>query len=225
MMFRLRIRIPDRPGSLGRVSRLLGDLGADILAVTVLDHGAGRVIDEFTVAWSNYPGRERLLSALSGIPGAHLEGAWATRAQPDAFADLDLLGQVTADPGRAMVTLVDALPGIFSADWAVIVGPPPERTVHHASWQVAEIGVPAGLPPGDITPVRPAVFSTGGIHFAAVPLARTGRTLYLARASGPAFHRVELHRLSRVTEVVLAIAADRLPAAREGELRSGDAGA
>ena len=217
-MLRLRISLPDRPGSLGRVSRVLGALGADILSVTVLDHAEGRVVDEFTVAWPNYPGRERLLTALSGVPGVGLEGAWATTAQPDAFADLDVLGHVTADPGRAMVTLVDALPGIFSADWAVVVGAPPERTVHQASWQVPEEGV---LP--DITPVRPLVFSAGGTHFAAVPLGRSGRTLYLARASGPTFHRVELHRLTRVVEIVLAIAGDRFPGVREAELRSGDA--
>ena len=225
MMLRLRISLPDRPGSLGRVSRVLGALGADILSVTVLDHAEGRVLDEFTVAWPNYPGRDRLLTALSGIPGVILDGAWTTTAQPDAFADLDVLGHITADPARGLVTLVDALPGIFSADWAVVVGPPPDRVLHQASWQVPETG---SLP--DITPVRPVVFSVGaddGAHFAAVPMGRSGRTLYLARTSGPAFHRVELQRLTRVVEIVLAIAGDRLPGLRAeaAELRSGDAGA
>jgi hypothetical protein len=226
VMLRLRITLPDRPGSLGRVSRVLGALGADILAVTVLDHTEGRVVDEFTVSWPNYPGRDRLLTALSGIPGVALEGAWATVAQPDAFADLDVLGHITADPGRALVTLVDALPGIFSADWAVVLGAPPERAVLQASWQTPETG---GLP--DITPVRPLVFSTGpDAHFAAVPMGRSGRTLYLARTSGPAFHRVELQRLARVVEIVLAIAGDRSAAglradAESGRARSGEAGA
>lgn len=235
MMLRLRITLPDRPGSLGRVSRVLGALGADIMSVTVLDHAEGRVVDEFMVAWPNYPGRERLLTALAGVPGVNLEGAWATTAQPDAFADLDVLGHVTAQPGRAMVTLVDALPGIFSADWAVVVGPPPERTIHQASWQVPQEGVLPELTPPDITPVRPLVFRAGDTHFAALPLGRIGgelasrpdtaRTLYLARTSGPTFHRVELHRLTRVVEIVLAIAGDRLPGTRDAELRSGDAGA
>jgi hypothetical protein len=224
-MLRLRITLPDRPGSLGRVSRVLGALGADILAVTVLDHAEGRVVDEFTVSWPNYPGRDRLLTALSGIPGVALDGAWATVAQPDAFADLDVLGHVTADPARALVTLVDALPGIFSADWAVVLGAPPDRAVLQASWQTPET---EGLP--DITPVRPLVFSTRpDAHFAAVPLGRSGRTLYLARTSGPAFHRVELMRLARVVEIVLAIAGDRtaggLRADEAGRTRSGEAGA
>ena len=231
MMLRLRISLPDRPGSLGRVSRVLGALGADILSVTVLDHGEGRVLDEFTVAWPNYPGRERLLTALSGIPGVGLEGAWATTAQPDAFADLDVLGHVTADPARAMTTLVDALPGIFSADWAVVVGAPPDRAVHQASWTVPEAATTNDINLPDITPVRPIVFSAAGesdgpTHFAAVPMGRSGRTLYLARTTGPEFHRVELQRLTRVVEIVLAIVGDRQNQLRaDTELRSGDAGA
>lgn len=226
MMLRLRITLPDRPGSLGRVSRVLGALGADILSVTVLDHAEGRVVDEFTVSWPNYPGRDRLLTALSGIPGVGLEGAWTTVAQPDAFADLDVLAHITADPGRALSTLVDALPGIFSADWAVVLGPPPERAVLEAGWQTPTT---SSLP--DITPVRPLVFSTGpDAHFAAVPMGRSARTLYLVRTSGPAFHRVELQRLARVVEIVLAIAGDRLAGdlradAEPSRARSGEAGA
>lgn len=125
MLLQLRIALPDQPGSLARVSRVLGALGADIRSVTVLDHGSTRVVDEFTVAWPGYPGSDRLVHALGAIPGVTLEGAWRTTSRPDAFPDLDVLLQVKEHPERGLQTLVDALPGVFSADWALVLERPP----------------------------------------------------------------------------------------------------
>jgi hypothetical protein len=220
MLLQLRIDLPDRPGSLARVGRVLGALGADIRAMTVLDHGGARVLDEFTVAWPNYPGADRLASALSAVPGVTLQGAWRTMAAPDAFPDLDVLLHVKAQPARAMETLADALPGVLNADWAVVLGAPPERTTIAASpaapranatseeraRSTSEQQAPhAELP--DIRPTHPLAFSSGPqVHLAAVP-AVGNVTVYVARsAGGPAFHRVELARMTRLVEVACAIA-------------------
>ncbi|GAB3900288.1 hypothetical protein GCM10027612_61670 [Microbispora bryophytorum subsp. camponoti] len=51
MLLRLRIALPDRPGSLSQVTGILGSAGADITQVTVLDRGDGRALDDFTVYW------------------------------------------------------------------------------------------------------------------------------------------------------------------------------
>jgi hypothetical protein len=202
VLLQLRIALPDRPGSLARVSRVLGALGADIRSVTVLDHGGARVVDEFTVAWPSYPGSDRLMHALGAIPGVTLEGAWRTTSRPDAFPDLDVLLQVKEHPERGLQTLVDALPGVFSADWAVVLGAPPERPTLAAS---PTAPLPGGLP--DIRPTHPLAFSSGpATHLAAVP-AGAGTTAYLARTDGgPAFHRVELARLARLVEVAVSFA-------------------
>ncbi|MGQ0630446.1 MAG: ACT domain-containing protein [Sporichthyaceae bacterium] len=221
MMLRLRIGLPDRPGSLGRVSRALGALGADILSVTVLDHSGGRVVDDFTVNWPGYPGQERLESAMTTIGGVTIDGAWPTTAAPDSSGDLDVLGHVCRNPARAMITLLDAIPGIFSADWAVLADlratePGTAPVVRQSSWQApADPQLPV-LP----TP-RPMSMDAGpDVHIAAIP-AGEGTVLYLARSIGPTFHRVELARLARLVEIVLAIVGTRVkPDAVAGDLRT-----
>jgi hypothetical protein len=123
-------------------------------------------------------------------------------ARPDAFPDLDVLLHVKAQPARANQTLVDALPGVLNADWAVVLGAPPERAMVAASPAAPDAD---SLP--DIRPTHPLAFSSGpGVHLAAVP--GTGdMTVYVARSTGgPPFHRVELARLTRLVEVACAIA-------------------
>lgn len=220
MMLRLRVGLPDRPGSLGRVSRALGALGADILAVTVLEHTGGRVVDDFTVNWPGYPGKDRLESAMTTIGGVTVEGAWPTTAAPDSCGDLDVLGHVCRDPSRAMVTLLDAIPGIFSADWAMLADlaatePGAAPVVTHSSWQA-----PANPELPLLPAPRPMSLHAGpDVHIAAIP-AGAGSVLYLARSIGPTFHRVELARLARLVEIVLAIVGTRVePDAVVGEDR------
>lgn len=208
MLWRLRIALPDRPGSLAKVSRVLGALGADIRGLSVLEHGGNRVVDEFTVSWPNYPGTERLGAALAALPGVAVEGAWATRAQADAFPDLDVLLQVMTPSGDALAILTDALPGVFGADWAVVCGEHPanrgdERPVLAASLHAPSLDI---LP--DIRPTRPLAFSSSpGVHLAAAPSSATS-TVYLGRTGGgPPFHRTELARLARLVEVAGAVMA------------------
>jgi hypothetical protein len=205
MLLRLRIALPDRPGSLARVSRALGALGADIRTVTVLDSLGGRVVDEFTVDWPHWPGTEKLAADLAVLPGVTLEGAWQTREKPDAFVDLDLLLHVATAPDRAIGTLTDALPAAFSADWAVALGGPTGRGVLAVSTCAPPV---SELP--DILPSRPMMFSPEpDVHLAAVPAGQWA-TLYLARVNGgPAFHRIELARLTRIVEVTRAIVDGR----------------
>ncbi|MGQ0465473.1 MAG: ACT domain-containing protein [Sporichthyaceae bacterium] len=201
MLLRLRITLPDRPGSLAKVSRVLGAMGADIRGMSVLDHGVNRVVDEFTVSWPNFPGIERLNAAMVTLPGVTVEGAWATRAQADAFPDLDVLLQVMASAADALAILADALPGVFGADWAVVLGEHPERPVLAASPHAPRLDM---LP--DIRPTRPLAFSTSpDVHLAAVPTGPNS-TVYLGRsAGGPPFHRTELARLARLVEVAGAV--------------------
>jgi hypothetical protein len=47
---RILVRLPDRPGSLGRVTTLLGRLGIDIREVRILARDGTNATDEFVVA-------------------------------------------------------------------------------------------------------------------------------------------------------------------------------
>jgi hypothetical protein len=201
MLMRLRVSIPDRPGALGQVARVLGTLGADIHQVMVLERESGRAVDDFTVSWPGAPSVEEVRDRLSAVPGVQVDGAWATREVPGSAPDHDLLRHVITDPSRAFVTLADAVPDLAGADWAAVVtAEAPPSAIVHGSWRT-----PPSFQPGDPAP-RPVAFGDGAARMMSVPLAGAGLCLVVAREQGPAFHRAELDRISRVAEIVTLLA-------------------
>src|SRR5256885_417570 len=82
MLLRLRVRLPDRPGTLGQVARTLGVAGADIVQVVVLERVGGRAVDDFTVMWPLSAGVDRGLAGLTAVPGGRVAGAWRATELP-----------------------------------------------------------------------------------------------------------------------------------------------
>ncbi|UGQ09725.1 ACT domain-containing protein [Yinghuangia sp. ASG 101] len=207
MLFRLRVSLPDRPGSLARITQTLGSAGADVLQMTVLERDTGRAIDEFTVSWPGDRSADDLTEGLSTLQGVRVEGCWGTGAVPGASPELDVLGQVARDPGRAVATLVDAAPGLFHADWAVATRGTKSRAVVHASWQA-----PTAPKLPLVSPLRPlalALDDAPTTFAAAAPIGLSWLTLFVVRTDGPAFHRTELERLGRLVDVVQGVLGTR----------------
>jgi hypothetical protein len=206
MLFRLRVSLPDRPGSLARVTHTLGTSGADVLQMTVLERTSGRAVDEFTVSWSGERPVSRLVEALESHPGVRVDGCWAAGEVPGASPELDVLGQVARDPGRAVATLVDAAPALFHAGWAVATRGNKTRSVVHSSWQA-----PATPQLPLVSPLRPLALEYDGTagFLAAAPIGVSWLTLFVVRTEGPAFHRSELERLGRLVDVVLGVLGTR----------------
>ena len=75
-LLRVRVRLPDRPGSLGAVARTLGAAGADIVQVVVLERSAGRAIDDITVSWPQAVSFDVLCDALASVRGVAVDGVW-----------------------------------------------------------------------------------------------------------------------------------------------------
>ncbi|SDH62183.1 ACT domain-containing protein [Sinosporangium album] len=217
MSLRVRVSLPDRPGALGQVARVLGALGADILHLTVLERETGRAVDDFTVAWPGFMGGEDVADRLAAVPGVRVEGVWPTREMPGAAPDYDLLRHVAADPARACLTLVDALPGVVAADWAVILTPAAE--ILHRSMHTPDPLDPREVAEGSLGLQRPAAFGWDGRPSMGMPLGEEGLYLVVARTSGPPFHRAEVDRAARVVEIislVMALGARNVPVAAEG---------
>jgi ACT domain-containing protein len=209
VLLRLRIWVADRPGALGQVTRELGACGADIVQVSVLSREQGRALDEITVFLPEERHRERLERSLRGLSGVTVEGVRPSGEVPGAFPDLDLLGRVAADPRAALGLLIDAIPRILVADWAVAVregssGLLPAAGVLARSWDAPqEITLPS-LPP------RASTVSVGATRYAAAPVGDTGVLAVVCRIGDPAFHRFEVLRLTRLAEVSAAVAGSRL---------------
>jgi hypothetical protein len=232
MLLKVRVRLPDRPGSLGKVARVLGAAGADVVEMAVLERDAGRALDDFTVTWPSGAGVDRLHDGLGHIPGVEIIGVWPTLESQGAFPDAALVGQLAANPGSGLVILTDAVPAILSADWAGLLSlspagpaaplpdlpdlpdggagpapspewPPAEAVVVHTS-----LGAFANvdLPP-EMHPIRPRAFTgTDGTEYAVAPLGEAEFVLLVARSGAPPFHRSEIFRLAQLVsaaEVVL----------------------
>jgi hypothetical protein len=150
MLLRVRVTLPDRPGALGQVARTLGVAGADIVQVVVLERLGGRAVDDFTVVWPGASRTERLLSGLGAIPGVQVDGVWRAIGAPgNGGQDAELLGQVAANPADGLATLVDAVPGLLAADWAVAAVVPADWALRNGSAPRQALLDPALAAPAD----------------------------------------------------------------------------
>ncbi|MFI6991055.1 ACT domain-containing protein [Nonomuraea wenchangensis] len=208
MLLRVRVRLPDKPGSLAQVTRVLGAAGADITQVIVLDRGAGTALDDLTIFCPESTSRQDLVSSLEGVEGVAVEAIWTTREAPGTYPELEILKYITTAGDRALTTLVDSLPVLFSADWAATTA---GGQVVYASWRAPqELDLPAEAPS------RPAALTLpGGPHIIHAPLPPLALALVLARSEGPAFHRIEVHRLTRILEIFLSLPATERSVARQ----------
>jgi hypothetical protein len=203
-LLRIRIRLPDRPGSLGTVARTLGAAGADIAQVVVLERTGGRAVDDVTVSWPDGAALDVLCDALCTVRGVAVDGVWRTSEAPGVFADVEVVGQMAANPPNGVVALVEAVPKIFGADWAAMLTV--DGTITHASWQAPDPLVPPPLP---VSGGR-AFTGEDGVRYACVPVGSGGQTLLLARVAAPPFHQTEIERLIQLAtaaEAVLGVSA------------------
>jgi ACT domain len=216
MLLRIRVRLPDRPGSLGKVARILGAAGADVVQIAVLERDGGRALDDFTVAWPSGAGIDRLCDGLAFIPGVEIEGVWPTVEPQGAFPDAALIGQLAADPAGALAILADGVPGIFSADWAGLLQVGDEAVLVHASLVRAVPGLDgevlfAGIELPELRSLRARAFTgEDGTRYAIVPIGAAGLAILVARTAGPSFHRTEVARLEQLVGAAEAVLGERL---------------
>jgi ACT domain-containing protein len=207
MLLRIRVRLPDRPGSLGKVARILGAAGADVVQMAVLERDGGRALDDFTVAWPSGAGIERLCDGLAYVPGVEIIGVWPTVEPQGAFPDAALIGQLAANPGDGLIILADAVPAVLSADWAGLLRtePAPPALLHTSLGVLTDVSVP------DVHPVRPRAFTgEDGTQYAVVPIGGGELALLVARSGAPPFHRTEVFRLTQLISAAEAVLGDRL---------------
>lgn len=120
MPFLLRLELPDVPGSLGLVASAIGEAGADIEAILIVektDHGTA--IDDVLLELP--PGKmpDSVLSACSALDGVRV--LWISRygAGSNLTMDLELVEELTAVPADAYSRMLQLMPATFRVDWAV----------------------------------------------------------------------------------------------------------
>lgn len=207
VLARLRISVPDRPGSLGRLTSAIGSAGGDIAKVDVLESESGRALDDVFVQVRDAAHLQRLSHALGALAGVTIHGVQHPAPPATGHTELELVQQVLAYPARALQTLVDGAPGALGADWAALIKFGPE------GHQTAILAVsPHGPEPTTITvaaPLRLAAVrlprADDGDPYAGaalIPLASTEVGLLLVRETGVDFHRSELWRFGPLGAIV-----------------------
>jgi hypothetical protein len=204
VLMRARVSVLDRPGSLLAMTKVIADLGGNIVDIEVLATADGRVVDDLIVELpSSDP--ERLTKALA-TTGAEVLNLRKTVQVTGQRADLDLLARVSAHPIDAMQTVVSLAPAVWCADWAALATSDKGSVPLHAT-PGAPRPLPSGMPePFGPLPRRGTAHTDAGATYEVVSLQWGNHHLYIGRLDGPIFLQVELVHLRRVVELATVIA-------------------
>lgn len=227
MSYLLRVSLPDRPGMLGQLAAALGDVGADIISLDVVQRSSGTAVDDIVIELPTGRLPDGLITAASSVPGVTVESLRPFAGALDTHRELVLIEALSGTGLRVNRLLADELPKIFRASWAIIVGCPPpyQRTSHIVASSAAAPEVvadevekliwcpmeaPALLDP-EIDGV-PSAFSVLGTEVMGSPMGDPRLVVLVGRAGGPAFLRSELLRLAHLVGIAATVAAtDRVP--------------
>lgn len=122
MVFLLRVELPDVPGSLGAVATALGEAGADIAAIEVVERRDGAVVDDVLLDLPPTDLPDKLVTACQTVEGVRVH--WVSRytAGANLRMDLEVVEAMTGTPRAAIERLVRSLPETFRADWGIALG-------------------------------------------------------------------------------------------------------
>lgn len=210
MLARLRISVPDSPGTLGRATTAIGAAGGDIAGVDVLESTAGRALDDVFVTVRDAAHLAAVTAAVGAEPGIQVVGVQQPVPPVTGHTDLELCQQVLAQPERAVRTLVDGAPAALGADWAAVLvfdhlgAHEGVLAVSKSAPAPESIRLTAPLRLGAVTLADPAT-DRPYAGAALVPLGHGPLGLVLVRSEGVEFHRSELYRLAQVGSVLGAV--------------------
>ncbi len=120
----IRVVLPDRPGALGAVASALGQAGADILSVDIVERSAGQATDDLVVELPADRLADSLVTAAASVPGVRVESIRPYAGVIDPFRELELLEKLAISPHTAPTVLADGVCRLFRAGWALLLQAP-----------------------------------------------------------------------------------------------------
>jgi hypothetical protein len=207
MLARVRISVPDRPGSLGSVTSLIGSAGGDIAKVDVLESESGRALDDVFVLVRDLGHLQRVIESLNAVPGVTVVGTQQPVPPVTGHTELELVQQVLSHPERGLQTLVDGAPRALGADWAALVEfgmDGSQSSVLATSTRAPHKNTVLVTAPLRLTTLQLAAPGAAEPYTGAalVPLQGSPVGLVLVRESGVEFHRSELWRLGQIGAIL-----------------------
>lgn len=206
-MILLRIEMPDRPGSLGRVATAIASSGADIASIRIVGRAdPGTVVDDFVCELPPGAWADTLVSSFDESIGAKV--LWVSRCpdQWDVLSESELVSAMATDSARARELLFQYAPMLFHCQWSAATrlhnlslilstDHAPELTPEHLAAlepldQLHQVELSGDWAPG-----------WGEVTVAVVP-SQSGWLAILGRQGGPPFLEPELRRLSRLVSML-----------------------
>ena len=210
MAYLLRVVLPDRPGMLGALATALGEAGADIVSLDVVERGPDGAVDDLVVELPAGALVDRLITAAQSLPGVAVESLRPYIGAADLHGDLELIDALAAEPSDPLGLLVSGAPGVFRAAWALLVD---GGAVIAASRGAPEI---EALPAGWLPLERARRIDTAeawvphgwqllATELAAAPVGAPHRVLLLGRPGGPLFRASEVLRLGHLAGIAATV--------------------
>ncbi|HEY7048673.1 MAG TPA: ACT domain-containing protein [Jatrophihabitantaceae bacterium] len=180
MSYLMRLVLPDRPGALGAVATALGDVGADITSVDVVQRRSGDAVDDLVIELPPDRLADSLVTAAGSVPGVEVESIRPYAGTIDPHRELEVLDQLATGPDDPLQVLTDGVTRIFRAGWSMVLGAPtagsaPIIAGSTAAPEMTELSVPWWPPrPARLLdagePWAPPVWSDLGTELAVAPL-------------------------------------------------------
>ncbi|MEO5833682.1 MAG: ACT domain-containing protein [Nakamurella sp.] len=218
MSYVLRLVLPDRPGTLGAVATALGRLGADILAMDIVERSVGHAVDDLVVDLPPGKQPDSLITAAESIPGVRVESVRPDPGVADSHREWELVEALASDPTKAIQTLASRLPKVLRAGWAVVV----RVTDNEVELIAGGGGVPQlrGIVPGWAPVDKPTVldpeaswvpedWKTLGTEMAVAPIGGSDLAVLVGRPGGPAIRDSELARLTHLAGLTAVVSGIR----------------
>ncbi|OAA18768.1 ACT domain-containing protein [Frankia sp. EI5c] len=233
MSYLLRLVLPDHPGALGAVATALGAAGIDIVSLSVVEHTPDGAVDDMIVLLPPGGLADRVFTAAQSVPGVTVEALRPFLADGTGIGDdLELVEALAERPAEAGAVLTDLVPGVFHADWALLLEhlAPGDVRVREASVGAPnlggdDLGVPERvrfpLPWLPLARARslapsdgefPARWEAVNMELAAAPVGHDRLALLVGRPGGPAFRSSEIARLAHLAGIAATLARTSDPA-------------
>jgi hypothetical protein len=210
MAYLLRVVLPDRPGMLGAVATALGQAGADIVSLDVVERGPEGAVDDLLVQLPAGGLADVLITSAQSVPGVVVESLRPYLGADDLHRDLELVDELAAAPADALQLLVDLAPGVFRAGWALLVsggavvaasaGAPDLDGVHLPWLPLANARRMDSAE--DWVPER---WDALGTELVAAPVGAPDRVILVGRPGGPRFRASEVLRLAHLAGIAATV--------------------
>jgi hypothetical protein len=208
----LRVVLPDQPGMLGAVATALGEAGADIVSLDVVERGPDGAVDDLLVELPSGALVDRLITAAQSVPGVIVESLRPYTGAADLHGDLELVDALAVAPDEALHVLVASAPGVFRAAWALLLD---GGRVIDASRGAPELdALPPALHPlaraRRIEPNEswvPQQWQLLATELAAAPVGPGSVLVLLGRPGGPLFRASEVLRLGHLAGIAATVSA------------------